>query len=79
MAKGLGLTWEQAEEIRVAESARRAELRTKKSVLRALLEKRFGPLPDAVLQRIEAATDAERLQAGILQVLEIDAPGELDL
>jgi hypothetical protein len=55
------------------------ELRTNKKVLRALLEKRFGTLPDVVLQRIESATDAERLQAGILQVLEISAPEELDL
>ncbi len=83
MAKGLGLSWEQEEKIRLAEcarqSARQAELRTRKEVLRALLEKRFGTLPDVVLQRIESATDAERLQSGILQVLEINAPEELEL
>jgi Putative transposase, YhgA-like len=79
MAKSLGLTWEQAEEIRVAESAKQSQLRTRKEDLRALLEKRFGTLPDAVLQRIETATDAVRLKDGILQALEIDAPDELDL
>jgi hypothetical protein len=79
MAKGLGLTWEQAEEIRVAESARQSELRTRKEDLRTILEMRFGHLPDALLQRIESATDAERLKAGIRQVLKINTPEELDL
>jgi hypothetical protein len=32
-----------------------------------------------VLQRIESATDAERLKAGILQVSKISDPDELDL
>jgi hypothetical protein len=75
MAKGLGLTWEQAEEIRVAESA----LRARKEDLRDLLQTRFGSLPDVVLQRIESTTDAERLKVGLRQVLTISAPEELEL
>ena len=63
----------------MAESAQQSQLRTRKEDLRALLEKRFGSLPDAVLQRIETATDAARLKDGILQALEINAPDELDL
>ena len=43
MAKGLGLSWEQEVKIELAETARQAELRTRKEVLRALLEKKGSP------------------------------------
>jgi Putative transposase, YhgA-like len=75
MTRTLGLSWEELERIKVAQEG----LRTGRDILRALLEKRFGTLPEQVLQRIESATDAERLKAGVLQVLEISAPDELDL
>jgi hypothetical protein len=75
MTRTLGQTWEELEREKVVQ----ADLRARKEVLRALLEKRFGPLEHGVLGRIEAATDAERLKAGILQVLEIGAPEELEL
>jgi hypothetical protein len=79
MAKSLGMSWEQEEKVLVAESARQADLQARKEMLRSLLEKRFGSLPDALLQRIDSTTDVERLKAGLLQVLEISAPDELDL
>lgn len=79
MAKGLGLSWEQEERLHVAEAGRQAELRTLKKSIRAVLEKRFGTLPEMVLQRIDSAADAERLQAGLLQAMEIVTPDELDL
>jgi hypothetical protein len=71
MTRTPGLTWE--------DEVVQADLRARKEVSRALLEKRFGTLSDAVLQRIEAASDGERLKAGVLQVLEIDTPEKLDL
>ena len=79
MANGLGLSREQEEQILRVEAARQADMRARQEVLRALMEDRFGALPNVVLQRIEAATDAERLQASILQVSKISAPDELDL
>jgi hypothetical protein len=42
--------------------ARQGELKTYRKVLRKALEKRFGPLPEAVSQRIEAA-DLPALEA----------------
>jgi hypothetical protein len=56
-----------------------ARLQTRRDDLRALLEERFGTVPDAVLQRIDAATDVERLKACIRQVIHISSPDELQL
>ena len=55
------------------------ELLTSRAVLRRLLTKRFGPLPESLLQRIEATADAGRLQACIEQVMELRTLDELQL
>ena len=47
--------------------------------LRLLVKKRFQTLPEALDQRIEATTDPERLQACLLQVLDIQSLDELEL
>jgi hypothetical protein len=43
--------------------------------LRRLLEKRFGPLPSLLIQRLEATTDIDRLQAAFDQAVDL---GKLD-
>ncbi len=79
----LGETWEQAEARRVAEAAAqraaRTELRTCREMLRALLEERFGTVPDDLLRRIEACDDPARLKAAHRQVLHIQSPDALQL
>jgi hypothetical protein len=57
----------------------RGELRAYRNVLRDSLARRFDPLPEAVLQRIEAATDAARLRAAIDRADTIKSLDELDL
>jgi hypothetical protein len=47
--------------------------------LRDLLQDRFGPLPEALRQRIEAATDLERLQAAVRQVHCLQSLDQLQL
>jgi hypothetical protein len=47
--------------------------------LRLLLEERFGPLPEHVMRKIESIDDLERLQAGLRQVLRVNALTELEL
>jgi hypothetical protein len=56
-----------------------AALQTRRDDLRALLEERFGTVPDAVKERMEATTDVERLKACIRQVVHIRALDELQL
>ena len=43
------------------------------------LEERFGSLPEGVVQRIEAATDLERLRSAMRQVVHMADLSELDL
>ncbi|MBV9124246.1 MAG: Rpn family recombination-promoting nuclease/putative transposase [Planctomycetes bacterium] len=84
MSQSIGMTWEQellAEGKAEGKAQGLAEgaLRTCKDNLKALLEARFGTLSETMVQRIEAATDLERLKAGIPQVLRMVAPEELQL
>jgi hypothetical protein len=46
-----------------------------RTILRELLEDRFGALPEALTQRIEATTDPEQLLAAARQVSHL---GQLD-
>jgi len=46
---------------------------------RDLLQERFGTVPEAVRQWIEATTDPERLRAALRRVPHINAPEELQL
>jgi hypothetical protein len=75
----VGETWEQSEERRVAATALRAELQTRREALRDLLEGRFGTVPDEVLRRIEACADPARLKAAHRQALHIPSPADLQL
>jgi len=54
-------------------------LRLCRDNLRDLLQERFGTVPEAVLQRIEACEDLNRLKACLRQVLHVNAPEELQL
>jgi hypothetical protein len=57
----------------------KGRLLTSKSILRQLLEERFGTVPESLLQQIEQATDPARLQAATLQVRHLQTPDELRL
>ncbi len=48
-----------------------------RQLLRQLLTRRFGTVPETVLQRIDHATDVERLTAAALQVADIAAVEDL--
>jgi predicted transposase YdaD len=48
-----------------------------REALRELLEDRFGPLPDAVRQRIESASEPERLQAAVRRVSHLSSLADL--
>jgi hypothetical protein len=50
-----------------------------KELLRRLLEKRFGSVPESILQQIDQVTDPERLQSAALEVGELQTPDELRL
>jgi Domain of unknown function (DUF4351) len=52
-------------------------LSASRRLVRQLLAKRFGTVPDAIIQRIENTTDLDRLTAAALQVLDIAAPEDL--
>lgn len=47
--------------------------------LRRWLEERFGTLPEALVQRIEAIEDAQRLRAALRQVVRLNSLAELAL
>jgi hypothetical protein len=47
--------------------------------LRAVLEERFGTLPEVLVQRIEASADLDRMQAALLQAVHMDRLDELQL
>jgi hypothetical protein len=53
--------------------------RALKATLRDLITDRFGGVPEALGQRIEAATDPLRLNACIRQVLRVGAVEELEI
>jgi hypothetical protein len=61
------------------EGEARGELRTMRDILRRLLEKRFPQLPQAILDKIEAQTDVDRLRQAVLQVEELQKPEDLPL
>jgi hypothetical protein len=54
-------------------------LRALRDILRIQLEERFHTLPEALQQRIEATTNAAKLQSCLRQVLHINSPEELHL
>jgi predicted transposase YdaD len=48
-------------------------------LVRQLLVNRFGTLPEAVLRRLEATADLDRLTAAALQVAHLTAPDDVQL
>ena len=62
-----------------AEGEAKGALRASRKLLRGLLEERFGALPEAVSQRIEATTDLDRLEAAVLQVSRLQSLDDLQL
>jgi hypothetical protein len=57
----------------------RGILHARRNDLRALLEKRFGTLPEAVLLLVQRIEDPERLKSLILEALYAPALEALDL
>jgi hypothetical protein len=80
MSDVLWQTWPQkvAEEGR-ARGLAEGQLLNSRMVLRRLLERRFGALPEALVQQIEACSDGEALQAGLDQVVEVGSLEEFRL
>jgi hypothetical protein len=56
-----------------------ATLQTSRDYLRMLLEHRFGPLPEALRQRINNTEDSERLHQAFLQALRLQRLEDLQL
>ena len=73
-------------ELAPQENPQRAELRAefrsprfKTYLLRAFLEDRFGPLPEALQERIAEATDLELLQRACRQAIHLEKLADLNL
>ena len=83
MSSKIRLTFEEASELRAQERYERgkaeAELETCRTLLRTLLEKRFGALSDVLRCRIEDSMDIEALRGWFDQALDIASPDELTL
>jgi hypothetical protein len=62
-----------------AEGEKKGKLWAGRRDLRVVLEERFGVLPEAWVQRIEATEDVQRLQACIRQGVHIRSLDELQL
>jgi hypothetical protein len=76
MSQTVQQTWEQW---MLEQGEAKGKILAKRETLRDLLEERFGPLPEAVAQRVEAITDFDRLRALLRQVVHIQALDELQL
>jgi hypothetical protein len=72
MSETIEQTWEQ-------ELLARGQLRARQEDLRVLLEERFGPLPEALQQQIDAIDDSERLRNALRQVLHLKSLSDLRL
>jgi hypothetical protein len=55
------------------------ELHATRRLLRRALERKFGPLHESILQRIEACNDVPRLEEAALQAPELEKPEDLSL
>jgi hypothetical protein len=69
-------TWEQE---LLTRGRAEGELRARREDVRLVLEKRFGPLPEALAQRLEAANDPERLKTFLVEALGVSSLEELNL
>jgi len=71
----IGETWEQSME----RKAQTAALEARRTMLRSVLEGRFNPLPEAVLQRINQCEDSAKLEAAARESWRLKSPDELQL
>jgi hypothetical protein len=69
--------WNMRESTLVNEWKREAAVEALQRNVRKLLEKRFGPVPEAVQKRIESTTDPEALDRALAQVLDVSRPEDL--
>jgi hypothetical protein len=76
MSETIEQTWEQE---MLERGTVRGQTQEARNLLRLYLEKRFGPLPERVVQQIEAIDDLERLRALFRQALEATSLTELEL
>jgi hypothetical protein len=72
MSETIGQTWEQ-------ELLLRGQLQERRESLRMLLEDRFGPVPETVVQRIESTDDLDALRRAFQQALRIATLADLEL
>jgi hypothetical protein len=79
--KAEGIAEGKAEGIAEGEIKGKAEgrLDEAREMLQGLLEEKFGPVPEAVRQRIQATTDLARLHAAARRVLHLDSLEQCDL
>jgi hypothetical protein len=71
--------WEEGRATGREEGRAEGQLDLARRLLRESLANRFGTLPEAILQRIDAASDVERLAAAVLQVSRIATSEDLQL
>lgn len=69
--------WNVRESTSVLKWQREAVVAELQKSLRALLTKRFGTVPTEVAARIDTATEPDRLQAALLEVLSVTRPEEI--
>jgi hypothetical protein len=62
-----------------ARGEKKGALSALRKMLRRLLEDHFGTLPETVKQRIESATDPDRLEAAVVQAPRLDSLEQLQL
>jgi hypothetical protein len=77
--KEVGLMGQTIAESIWEEGRLKGELTIARRLVRQLLADRFGAVPEEVVQRIESATDVDRLTAAALQVSRIATPEDLQL
>jgi hypothetical protein len=61
------------------EGSAKGQLLLARDLLCSSLEERFGPLPQALIERIEATTDLERLKRGVRRVSKLASLDDVDL
>jgi hypothetical protein len=71
--------WNMQQSQQVLEWQVEAALQKCREYLRMLLEDRFGPLPEALRQRIDTTEDMELLRAAMRQVYKVQSGDELSL
>jgi hypothetical protein len=71
--------WNVIESQQVLEWQRQSAVKARREDLRVLLEHRFGPLPIALLRRINALDDAERLRVVFREALSLKQLDEFQL